>query len=96
MLNLDVPDIVNREELIEEWASSAKIAAGTLDLNKTDFIRLLEMSLSGSVKGAWEMTPAETKTMAFNTESLNEIIDNVSTLFKIQFVGVDYFNGQDT
>ncbi|XP_073143088.1 uncharacterized protein [Henckelia pumila] len=96
MLNLDVLDFKNREDLIDDWTSAMRIAAGTLDLNKEGFIKLLEMILMGSVKIAWEMTMLETKESILAGELLNEIGGRMATLFKAQFIGVDYFNNQDT
>ncbi|KZV21458.1 hypothetical protein F511_15609 [Dorcoceras hygrometricum] len=43
MLNLHVLDFKKREDLIDDWISAMRIAAGTLDLNKEGFIKLLKM-----------------------------------------------------
>ncbi|KAL0346703.1 UNVERIFIED_CONTAM: putative enzymatic polyprotein [Sesamum calycinum] len=60
VLNLDVIDFRNMEKLIDEWVAAIKIAATTLELDKENFIKLVELSLEGSVKIGWDNTPADT------------------------------------
>ncbi|KAL0368505.1 UNVERIFIED_CONTAM: Mitochondrial import receptor subunit TOM9-2 [Sesamum calycinum] len=50
VLNLDVIDFRNIEKLIDEWVAAIKIAATTLKLDKENFIKLVELSLEGSMK----------------------------------------------
>ncbi|KAL0406105.1 UNVERIFIED_CONTAM: hypothetical protein Slati_3924400 [Sesamum latifolium] len=56
ILNLDIIDFRNTEKLIDEWVASLKIAATTLELDRENFIRLVELSLEGSVKIEWDNT----------------------------------------
>ncbi|KAK4407362.1 putative enzymatic polyprotein [Sesamum angolense] len=55
VLNLDVIDFRNMEKLIDEWVAAIKIAATTLELDKENFIKLVELSLEGSVKIGWDI-----------------------------------------
>ncbi|KAL0402508.1 UNVERIFIED_CONTAM: hypothetical protein Slati_4280700 [Sesamum latifolium] len=50
ILNLDIIDFRNTEKLIDEWVAALKIAATTLELDRENFIRLVELSLEDSVK----------------------------------------------
>ncbi|KAL0391532.1 UNVERIFIED_CONTAM: hypothetical protein Slati_4538300 [Sesamum latifolium] len=61
ILNLDIIDFRNTEKLIDEWVAALKIAANTLELDRENFIRLVELSLEGSVKIGWDNTPEDTK-----------------------------------
>ncbi|KAL0461258.1 UNVERIFIED_CONTAM: hypothetical protein Slati_0013400 [Sesamum latifolium] len=56
ILNLDIIDFRNTEKLIDEWVAALKIAATTLELDRENFIRLVELSLEGSVKIGWDNT----------------------------------------
>ncbi|KAL0291627.1 UNVERIFIED_CONTAM: hypothetical protein Sangu_3262300 [Sesamum angustifolium] len=48
VLNLDVIDFRNIEKLIDEWVAAIKIAAATtLELDKENFIKLVEFKLGG-------------------------------------------------
>ncbi|KAL0295972.1 UNVERIFIED_CONTAM: hypothetical protein Sradi_6649300 [Sesamum radiatum] len=42
VLNRDVIDFRNIEELIDEWVAAIKIAATTLELDKENFIKLVD------------------------------------------------------
>ncbi|KAL0445174.1 UNVERIFIED_CONTAM: hypothetical protein Slati_2240100 [Sesamum latifolium] len=57
ILNLDIIDFRNTEKLIDEWVAALNIAATTLELNRENFIRLVELSLEGSMKIGWDNTP---------------------------------------
>ncbi|KAL2251501.1 UNVERIFIED_CONTAM: hypothetical protein Sindi_2272400 [Sesamum indicum] len=46
---LDIIDFRNTEKLIDEWVATIKIAATTLELDKENFIKLVELSLDGSI-----------------------------------------------
>ncbi|KAL0404095.1 UNVERIFIED_CONTAM: hypothetical protein Sradi_2050300 [Sesamum radiatum] len=61
ILNLDIIDFRNIEKLIDEWVAALKIEATTLELDRKNFIRLVELSLEGSVKIGWDNTPEDTK-----------------------------------
>ncbi|KAL2242893.1 UNVERIFIED_CONTAM: hypothetical protein Sindi_0407300 [Sesamum indicum] len=50
VLNLDVIDFQNIEKLIDELVVVVNITATTLELDKENFIKLLELSLEGSVE----------------------------------------------
>lgn len=52
-LNLDIIDYSKVETLIDEWITYMKIAATTLELDKENFVRLLELSMEGSIKVGW-------------------------------------------
>ncbi|KAL0381378.1 UNVERIFIED_CONTAM: hypothetical protein Sangu_0202100 [Sesamum angustifolium] len=56
VLNLDVIDFRNLEKLIDEWVAAIKIAATTLELDKENFIKLVELSLEGFMKIGWDNT----------------------------------------
>ncbi|KAL2237997.1 UNVERIFIED_CONTAM: hypothetical protein Sindi_0991400 [Sesamum indicum] len=61
ILNLDIIDFQNTEKLIDKWVAAIKIAATTLELDKENFIKLVELSLEGSVKIRCDNTPEDTK-----------------------------------
>ncbi|KAL0451706.1 UNVERIFIED_CONTAM: hypothetical protein Slati_1148700 [Sesamum latifolium] len=61
ILNLDIIDFRNTEKLIDEWVAALKIAATTLELDEENFIRLVELSLEGSMKIGWDNTLEDTK-----------------------------------
>ncbi|KAL0307259.1 UNVERIFIED_CONTAM: hypothetical protein Sradi_6143200 [Sesamum radiatum] len=44
------------EKLIDEWVAAKKIAATPLELDKENFIKLVELSLEGSVTIGWDNT----------------------------------------
>lgn len=90
-LNLDVIDFRNIEKLIDEWVAAMKIAATTLELDKDNFIRLLELSLEGSVKVGWERTLDSTKQDILAGESKSTIAERFGRLIKIHFIGDGYF-----
>ncbi|KAL0430585.1 UNVERIFIED_CONTAM: hypothetical protein Sradi_0684500 [Sesamum radiatum] len=50
ILNLDTIDFRNTEKLIDEKVVALKIVATTPELDRENFIRLVEFSLEGSVK----------------------------------------------
>ncbi|KAK4389993.1 putative enzymatic polyprotein [Sesamum angolense] len=96
VLNLDVIDFRNMEKLIDEWVATIKIAATTLELNKENFIKLVELSLEGSVKIGWDNTPADTKASILAGDSKSAIADRLGRLIKIHFIGDGYFEGSRT
>ncbi|KAL2236632.1 UNVERIFIED_CONTAM: hypothetical protein Sindi_0854900 [Sesamum indicum] len=49
VLNLDVIDFQNIKKLINEWVAAIKIAVTTLQVDKENFIKLVELSLGGSM-----------------------------------------------
>ncbi|KAL0283727.1 UNVERIFIED_CONTAM: hypothetical protein Sradi_7219700 [Sesamum radiatum] len=77
ILNLDVIDFRNVEKLIDEWVVAIKIAATTLELDKENFIKLVELSLEGSVKIGWDNTPADTKASILAGDSKSAIADRL-------------------
>ncbi|KAL0318230.1 UNVERIFIED_CONTAM: hypothetical protein Scaly_2852600 [Sesamum calycinum] len=93
VLNLDVIDFRNIEKLIDEWVATIKIAATTLELDKENFIKLVELSLEGSVKIGWDNTPADTKASILTGDSKSAIADRLGRLIKIHFIGDGYFEG---
>ncbi|KAL0358337.1 UNVERIFIED_CONTAM: hypothetical protein Sangu_0683100 [Sesamum angustifolium] len=93
VLNLDVIDFRNIEKLIDEWVAAIKIATTTLELDKENFIKLVELSLEGSVKIGWDNTPADTKASNLARDSKSAIADRLGRLVKIHFIGDGYFEG---
>ena len=79
--------------MIDEWVAAIKIAATTLELDKENFIKLVELSLEGSVKIGWDNTPEDTKASIFVGDSKGAIADRLGRLIKIQFIGDGYFEG---
>ncbi|KAK4393996.1 movement protein [Sesamum angolense] len=96
VLNLDVIDFRNIEKLIDEWVAAIKIAATTLELDKENFIKLVELSLEGSVKIGWDNTPSDTKANILAGDSKSAIADRLGRLIKIHFIGDGYFEGSRT
>ncbi|KAL2248436.1 UNVERIFIED_CONTAM: hypothetical protein Sindi_2695900 [Sesamum indicum] len=80
ILNLDIID-------------SIKIATTALELDKENFIRLVELSLEGSVKIGWDSTPEDTKASILAGDSKGAIADRLGRLIKIHFIGDGYFEG---
>ncbi|KAL2235895.1 UNVERIFIED_CONTAM: hypothetical protein Sindi_1321700 [Sesamum indicum] len=93
ILNLDIIDFRNIEKLIDEWVAAIKIAATTLELDKENFIKLVELSLEGSVKIGWDNTPEDTKASILAGDSKGAIADRLGRLIKIHFIGDGYFEG---
>ncbi|KAL8456816.1 hypothetical protein ACS0TY_034890 [Phlomoides rotata] len=91
-LNLDVPDFRNLEELIDKWMASMKIAGNILEYDKSSFISLIELSLTGSVKIGWEGAPPEVRERVLSGESRTDIVDRFGGLFKVHFLGDGYFD----
>ncbi|KAL0300183.1 UNVERIFIED_CONTAM: hypothetical protein Sangu_3135000 [Sesamum angustifolium] len=56
VLNVDVVDFRSIEKLIEEWVATIKIEATTPELDKENFIKLVELSFEDSVKIGWNNT----------------------------------------
>ncbi|KAK4386094.1 movement protein [Sesamum angolense] len=56
ILNLDVIDFRNIEKLINEWVVATNIVTTALELDKENFIKLVELSLEGSLKIGWDNT----------------------------------------
>ncbi|KAL2231075.1 UNVERIFIED_CONTAM: movement protein, partial [Sesamum indicum] len=96
ILNLDIIDFRNTEKLIDEWVVAIKIAATTLELNKENFIKLVELSLEGSVKIGWDNTPEDTKASILAGDSKGTIADRLGRLIKIHFIGDGYSEGSRT
>ncbi|KAL0430633.1 UNVERIFIED_CONTAM: hypothetical protein Sradi_0689300 [Sesamum radiatum] len=76
ILNLDIIDFRNTEKLIDEWVAALKIAATTLELDRENFIRLVELSLEGSMKIGWDNTPEDTKANILAGDSKSAIEQN--------------------
>ncbi|KAL2240903.1 UNVERIFIED_CONTAM: hypothetical protein Sindi_0731500, partial [Sesamum indicum] len=70
-----------------------KLAATTLELDKENFIKLLELSLEGSVKIRWVNTLEDTKASILAEDSKGAIADRLGRLIKIHFIGDGYFEG---
>ncbi|KAL0356036.1 UNVERIFIED_CONTAM: Enzymatic polyprotein [Sesamum radiatum] len=87
ILNLDIIDFRNTEKLIDEWVAALKIAATTLELDRENFIRLVELSLEGSVKIGWDNTPEDTKANILAGDSKSAIAERLGRLIKIHFIG---------
>ncbi|KAL2228418.1 UNVERIFIED_CONTAM: hypothetical protein Sindi_1821500 [Sesamum indicum] len=96
ILNLDIIDFRNTEKLIDEWVATIKIAATTLELHKENFIKLVELSLEGSIKIGWDNTPEDTKVSILAGDSKGAIADRLGRLIKIHFIGDGYFEGSRT
>ena len=79
--------------MIDEWVAAIKIAATTLELDKENFIKLVELSLEGSVKIGWDNTPEDTKASILAGDSKCAIADRLGRLIKIHFIGDGYFEG---
>ncbi|KAL0413020.1 UNVERIFIED_CONTAM: hypothetical protein Sradi_1503700 [Sesamum radiatum] len=79
--------------LIDEWVAALKIAATTLELDRENFIRLVELSLEGSVKIGWDNTPEDTKANILVGDSKSAIAERLGRLIKIHFIGDGYFEG---
>ncbi|KAL0354096.1 UNVERIFIED_CONTAM: hypothetical protein Sangu_0990900 [Sesamum angustifolium] len=91
VLNLDVIDFRNIEKLIDEWVAAIKISTTTLELDKENFIKLVELSLEGSVKIRLDNTPADTKASTLAGDSKSAIAGRLGRLIKIHFIGDGYF-----
>ncbi|KAL0301532.1 UNVERIFIED_CONTAM: hypothetical protein Sradi_6430000 [Sesamum radiatum] len=96
VLNLVVIDFLNIEKLIDEWVVAIKIAATTLELDKENFIKLVELSLEGYVKIGWDNTLADTKANILARDPKSVIADRLGRLIKIHFIGNGYFEGSRT
>ncbi|KAL0302252.1 UNVERIFIED_CONTAM: hypothetical protein Sangu_3110600 [Sesamum angustifolium] len=93
VLNLDVIDFQNIEKLIDEWIAAIKIAVTTLELDKENFIKLVELSLEGFVKIGWDNTPEDTKANILAGDLKSATTDRLERLIKIHFIGDGYFEG---
>ncbi|KAL2248167.1 UNVERIFIED_CONTAM: hypothetical protein Sindi_2669000 [Sesamum indicum] len=93
ILNLDIIDFRNTEKLIDEWVTTIKIAATSLELDKENFIKLVELSLEGSVKMRWDNTPEYSKASILVEDSKGAIADRLGRPIKIHFIGDGYFEG---
>ncbi|KAL0331783.1 UNVERIFIED_CONTAM: hypothetical protein Sangu_1723800 [Sesamum angustifolium] len=69
VLNLDVIDFPTIEKLIDEWVAAIKIVITTLELGIENFIKLVELSLEGSVKIGLNNTPKDTKVNILSKDS---------------------------
>ncbi|KAL0431225.1 UNVERIFIED_CONTAM: hypothetical protein Sradi_0748500 [Sesamum radiatum] len=72
---------------------SGKIAATTLKLDRENFVRLVELSLEGSVKIRWDNIPEETKANILVGDSKSAIVERLGRLIKIHFIGDGHFEG---
>ncbi|KAL0400097.1 UNVERIFIED_CONTAM: movement protein [Sesamum radiatum] len=91
ILNLDIINFT--EKLIDEWVAALKIEATTLELDRENFIRLVELSLEGSVKIGWDNTLEDTKANVLAGDSKSAIAEQLGRLIKIHFIGDWYFEG---
>ncbi|KAL0388034.1 UNVERIFIED_CONTAM: hypothetical protein Sradi_2685200 [Sesamum radiatum] len=82
ILNLDILDFRNIEKLIGNWASTMKIATTILELDKENFIRLLELSLDDSEKIGWDNNPEDTKVNIFVGDSKGATTECLGRLIK--------------
>lgn len=92
MLNLDEVDFKDREVCINDWVSSMRIAGDTLELEEETFIKLLEMNMLGTTKPIWERANENVHTQVIEAGSLTKIVNRMATYFKIQYIGIDYFD----
>ncbi|KAL0386302.1 UNVERIFIED_CONTAM: hypothetical protein Sradi_3024500 [Sesamum radiatum] len=92
----NIIDFRNTERLIDEWVAALKIAATTLELDRENFIRLVELSLEGSRKIGWDNTPEDTKANILAGDSKSAIAERLGRLIKIHFIGDGYFEGSRT
>ena len=79
--------------MIDEWVAAIKIAATTLELDKKNFIKLVELSLESFVKIGWDNTPEDTKASILAGDSKGTIADRLGRFIKIHFIGDGYFEG---
>ncbi|KAL0308754.1 UNVERIFIED_CONTAM: hypothetical protein Sradi_5817700 [Sesamum radiatum] len=86
VLNLDVIDFQNIEKLIDEWVASIKIGTTTLELDKENFIKFVELSLKDFVKIGWDNTPTDTKASILAGDSKSAIADQLGRLIKMHFI----------
>ncbi|KAL2252704.1 UNVERIFIED_CONTAM: hypothetical protein Sindi_0065100 [Sesamum indicum] len=77
ILNLDIIDFRNIKKLIDELVAAIKIAATTLELDKENFIKLVELSLEGSVKIGWDNISEDTKASILAGDSKGAIADRL-------------------
>ncbi|KAL0287360.1 UNVERIFIED_CONTAM: hypothetical protein Sradi_7126600 [Sesamum radiatum] len=91
ILNLDIIDFRNTEKLIDAWVAALKIATTTLKLDRENFIRLVELSLEGSVKIGWDNIPEDIKANILAGDSKSAIAERLGRLIKIHFIGDGYF-----
>ena len=79
--------------MIDEWVATINIATTTIELDKENFIKLVELSLEGSVKIGWDNTPEDTKANILSRDSNGAIAHWLGSLIKIHFIGDGYFKG---
>ncbi|KAL0323435.1 UNVERIFIED_CONTAM: hypothetical protein Sangu_1962800 [Sesamum angustifolium] len=72
---------------------SHKNSSNHLRARQRNFIKLVELSLEGSVKIGWDNTPADTKSSILAGDSKSAIADRLGRLIKIHFIGDGYFEG---
>ncbi|KAL2230681.1 UNVERIFIED_CONTAM: movement protein [Sesamum indicum] len=87
------PERNPKRKLIDEWVAAIKIAATTLELDKDNFIKLVELSLEGSVTIGWDNTPEDIKASILAGDSKGAIADRLGRLIKIHIIGDGYFEG---
>ncbi|KAL0400268.1 UNVERIFIED_CONTAM: hypothetical protein Sradi_2370100 [Sesamum radiatum] len=74
---------------MDEWVAALKIAATTLELDRENFIRLVELSLEGFVKIGWDNTPEDTKANILAGDSKSAIAERLGRLIKIHSSEMD-------
>ncbi|KAL0405278.1 UNVERIFIED_CONTAM: hypothetical protein Slati_3841700 [Sesamum latifolium] len=89
ILNLDIIDFRNTEKLIDAWVAALKIAATTLELDREIFIRVVELSLEGSMNIGWDNTPEDTKANILAGDSKSAIVERLGRLTKIHLSEMD-------
>ncbi|KAL2243603.1 UNVERIFIED_CONTAM: hypothetical protein Sindi_0478300 [Sesamum indicum] len=92
-LNLDIIDFRNTKKLIDEWVAAIKIAVTTLELDKKNLIKLVELSLEGFVKIKWDNTLEDTKASILVGDWKGPIADQLGRFIKIYFIEYGYFEG---
>ncbi|KAL2228675.1 UNVERIFIED_CONTAM: hypothetical protein Sindi_1847200, partial [Sesamum indicum] len=80
-------------DIDKRMGCTIKIATTTLELNKENFIKLVELSCEGSAKIGWDNTVEDTKASIFAGDSKGAIADRLGRLIKIHFIGDGYFEG---
>ncbi|KAL2251372.1 UNVERIFIED_CONTAM: hypothetical protein Sindi_2259500 [Sesamum indicum] len=93
ILNLDIIDFRNTEKLIDEWVANHQDSSNYPRARKENFIKLVELSLEGSVKIGWDNTPEDTKASILVGDSKGAIADRLGRLIKKHFIGDGYFEG---
>ncbi|KAL0420982.1 UNVERIFIED_CONTAM: movement protein [Sesamum latifolium] len=95
---MEIPRPNTRDERIREVINSISLdnSRKHLELDRENFIRLVELSLEGSVKIGWDNTPEDTKANILAGDSKSTIAERLGRLIKIHFIGDGYFEGSKT